>query len=118
MELERRPCCRRGGTMAALMWLRGSVRRNRAATLAEIAGIAVAVAMLSALATYLAVAKRDMTRQAAADVAVDWQVKVQTGADPRAAEALVASQNGVTATESVEFASSAQLRTEASGTVQ
>jgi putative ABC transport system permease protein len=66
-----------------LTWLRGTSRR--AGRLGATAvGVAIAVALLASIGTFLAGSKATMTKRAAQTVAVDWQVEVQPGADPNA----------------------------------
>lgn len=82
--------------MLVLMWLRGMLARRAARLAMTATGIAVAVAMLASLGTFLASAKSTMTRRSADRVAVDWQVELQQGAavpdlrtlDPRVTTAL------------------------------
>ncbi len=52
--------------------------------LAAALGIAVAVALLASLGSFLAHSKATMTSRALRTVAVDWQVQVQPGGDPAA----------------------------------
>ncbi|MDQ1460999.1 MAG: putative transport system permease protein, partial [Actinomycetota bacterium] len=66
-----------------MTWLRGTARRaGRFGATAT--GVAIAVALLASIGTFLAGSKATMTKRAVQTVAVDWQVEVQPGADPRA----------------------------------
>jgi putative ABC transport system permease protein len=65
-----------------LTWLRGLLTRRPGRLVASAAGVAVAVALLASLGVFLAASKSIMTRRSVADVAVDWQVEAQPGADP------------------------------------
>jgi putative ABC transport system permease protein len=78
-----------------LTWLRGLLRKRASRLSIVAAGIAVAVALLGSLGTFLAASKATMTRRAAAEVAVDWQVQESAGADPNAVLAAVRSATGV-----------------------
>ena len=86
-----------------LTWLYGLLRKRSPRLVAAAAGVAVAVALLGSLGAFLAASKATMTRRAAADVAVDWQVQQNTGADPAAVLAAVRAAPGVRAALPVEF---------------
>ena len=65
----------------SLLWAKSFIRREKTNLIGSVAGIAVAVAMLATLAGFFAATESSMTRQAIADVPVDWQVQLQPGAD-------------------------------------
>ena len=67
--------------MVGLIWLRGLVAHRRGRLVATATGVAVAVALLASLGAFLSASKATMTRRAIANVAVDWQVEAQPGAD-------------------------------------
>ena len=67
------------------VWTSGLVRHQLARVATTVIGIAVAVAMLAALFGFFAATEATMTQQAIADVSVDWQVQLASGADPAAA---------------------------------
>ncbi|HYL51584.1 MAG TPA: ABC transporter permease, partial [Acidimicrobiia bacterium] len=69
--------------MLGLTWLRGTFRRGGRLG-ATAVGVALAVALLASIGTFLAGSKATMTKRAAQTVAIDWQVEVQPGADPNA----------------------------------
>ncbi len=73
-----------------LLWLRGLIARRPGRLIGTACGVAVAVALLAALGSFLAASKATMTRQAVADVAVDWQVLLATGSNPAPAGMAVA----------------------------
>ncbi len=77
--------------MLGLTWLRGMLRRAGRLG-ATAAGVAIAVALLASIGTFLAASKATMTQRAAQTVAVDWQVELQRGADPNAVLAAVRSR--------------------------
>jgi putative ABC transport system permease protein len=85
------------------IWLYGLLRRRASRLIAVAAGIAVAVALLGSLGAFLAASKATMTRRAAADVAVDWQVQQSAGADPNAVLAAVRFAPGVRTALPVDF---------------
>ena len=86
-----------------LTWLYGLLRRRATRLIAVAAGVAVAVALLGSLGAFLAASKATMTRRAAADVAVDWQVQQSAGADPNAVLAAVRFAPGVRTALPVDF---------------
>ncbi len=94
-----------------LIWLSGLLRRRGTRLIATAAGIAVAVALLGSLGTFLAASKATMTSRAAAGVAVDWQVQVAPGANPAAVLDAVATAPGTTAAVPVGFARTGGLST-------
>ncbi|MEO5678367.1 MAG: FtsX-like permease family protein [Acidimicrobiales bacterium] len=96
----------------------GLVRRRRGRLLASAGGVAIAVALLASIGAFLSASKATMTRRAIADVAVDWQVQAQSGADPLVVQEQVAGFAGVEATELVLFGASAGLQTTTAGSVQ
>jgi putative ABC transport system permease protein len=75
--------------MLTIGWLTALVRRRGGRLAAIAAGVAVAVALLASLGTFLASAKATMTQRSIQRVAVDWQVEAQTGADPATVAAAV-----------------------------
>jgi putative ABC transport system permease protein len=78
----------------SLIWLLGLLRQRRGTLAGVIAGIAVSVALVATLAGFFADTRASMTRQAIADVAVDWQVQLAPGADPKQAIAELARSPG------------------------
>jgi putative ABC transport system permease protein len=102
----------------ALTWLRGLLAR-RAARLGAIAtGVAVAVALLASIGAFLSGSKATMTRRAAANVAVDWQVEVQPGADASAVLNATNRAARVRTALPVGFATTSGLQASTQGTVQ
>jgi len=75
-------------------WARGLTRHRIGRLLAAVTGIALAVALIAALGSFLTASKATMTQRAVRSVSVDWQVEVQPGADPNAAGSLVRSAPG------------------------
>jgi putative ABC transport system permease protein len=65
-----------------MIWLRGLLGRRGGRLVAAALGIAFAVALLAALGSFLGESKATMTQRAIQQVAVDWQVETQPGADP------------------------------------
>ncbi|MFE8944377.1 FtsX-like permease family protein [Streptomyces sp. NPDC007856] len=70
-------------------WAAGLARHRTGRLLAAVAGIALAVALVAALGSFLTASKATMTQRAVHSVAVDWQVQVQPGAEPGTVMTLV-----------------------------
>lgn len=97
------------------IWLRGLVHHRAGRLAAVAAGVAVSVALLASLGTFLSSAKATMTAQAVRSVAVDWQVALAPRIDPAAALPAVRSDPGVRAAVPVGFATSDGLRAATEG---
>jgi putative ABC transport system permease protein len=102
----------------AATWLRGLVGHRRGRLLATAAGVAVGVALLASIGSFLSSTNAKMTQRATARVPVDWQVELQSGADPRAVLARVRQQPGVTRALPVSFARTPGLRATTGGSQQ
>ncbi|MGH4028768.1 FtsX-like permease family protein [Actinomycetota bacterium Odt1-20B] len=61
-------------------WVGSLLRHRPGRLLAAVAGIALAVALIASLGSFLTASKATMTQRAVRAVAVDWQVEVQPGA--------------------------------------
>ena len=99
-------------------WLVGLVRRRSARLAGAAIGIAIAVALLASLGSFLAHSKATMTDRAVHGVAVDWQVQVQSGADPAALQRLVRGTSGVRSVQAVNFGNTSGLSATAGGSTQ
>lgn len=104
--------------MFALTWLWGLLRRRTVRLAGTTAGVAVAVALLGSLGTFFAASKAHMTRQAAAGVAVDWQVQIRPGASAAAAGRVISAAPGIIRSLPVGYADTTGLTTSGAGTVQ
>ncbi|MCU1657063.1 MAG: hypothetical protein JWO57_1719 [Pseudonocardiales bacterium] len=100
------------------IWLGGLLRRRPARLGAAAIGIAIAVALLASLGSFLAHSKATMTDRAVRGVAVDWQVQVQPGTDPAAVDRLVQATAGVQASAAVGFAQTTGLSATTGGSTQ
>ncbi|WP_151082581.1 ABC transporter permease [Nocardioides cynanchi] len=100
------------------LWLRGLLRRSPLRLLAASAGIAIAVALVAGLGSFLVSSEATMTDRAAAQVAVDWQVQVASG--QRSGPVLTATRAtpGTVAALPVGFADTPHLTATAGGTTQ
>jgi putative ABC transport system permease protein len=99
------------------LWLRGLVRRS-GRLLGMAGGIAIAVAMVASIGSFLTASQATMTARTVANVPVDWQVETQPGANPATVLATVRSQPGVAVTESVAFAHTIGLSATTGGSTQ
>ncbi len=104
--------------MLGLTWIRGLLARRRGRLLAAASGVAIAVALLASIGSFLASSKATMTRRAVADVPVDWQVETQPGANASVVARTVASHPGVARASDVGFAQSTGFEATVSGTTQ
>lgn len=100
------------------LWLVGLVRKSPTRLLAAAAGIAIAVALVAGLGSFLVSSQATMTQRAAAQVAVDWQVQVAADRNPAAVLKAVQSAPGTVTAVSVGFADSSGLRATTAGTTQ
>lgn len=99
-------------------WVSGLVRQRAGRLIATALGVAVAVALLASLGVFLAASKGSMTARAVREVAVDWQVQVQPGADPAAVLGTVRAASGVGLAVPVGYAQVAGLTATGGGTTQ
>ncbi len=104
--------------MIALTWLRGLLAHRRDRLLATAAGVAVGVALLASIGTFLSSTNSKMTQRAAARVPVDWQVEGRNGTRPADLLAKVSRQPGVTKALPVGFANTSGLQATTGGSVQ
>ncbi|MGI8577205.1 MAG: FtsX-like permease family protein [Nocardioidaceae bacterium] len=100
------------------LWLRGLLSRRWGRLAASAAGIALAVALLASLGTFLAASKATMTQRSADSIAVDWQVEVQREGNPANILAAVRRAPGTIKALPVGFADTPGFRATAGGTTQ
>ena len=100
------------------IWLVGLVRRSPARVLAAAGGIAIAVALIAGLGSFLVSSQATMTQRAAAQVAVDWQVQVAAHRSAGSVLKAVGSAPGTLSAVPVGFADSPGLRATTAGTTQ
>lgn len=104
--------------MVGVTWIRGLLARRPLRLAATATGVAVAVALLASIGSFLSASKATMTQRAVADVAVDWQVEAQAGANPTAVVDTVRSAPGVTDALPVGFADTTGFEATTGGTTQ
>ncbi|MEU2624366.1 FtsX-like permease family protein [Streptomyces sp. NPDC007157] len=99
-------------------WARGLARHRTGRLLAALTGIALAVALVAALGSFLTASKATMTQRAVRSVAVDWQVQVQPGADPHTVRSLVVGTPGIRTALPVGFAHTSGFTARVQGSTQ
>ncbi|MEU6658082.1 ABC transporter permease [Streptomyces sp. NPDC046821] len=99
-------------------WTSGLARHRTGRLAAAVAGIALAVALVAALGSFLTASKATMTQRAVRSVAVAWQVEVQPGADPNAVLSLVRKAPGTRAALPVGFARTTGFTARVQGSTQ
>jgi putative ABC transport system permease protein len=104
--------------VVALTWLRGLLAHRRARLASTALGVAVAVALLASIGSFLSSTTSQMTRRATQQVAVDWQVEGQPGASAGAVLRGVRSYPSVEAALPVGFAATGGLEASSGGTTQ
>ena len=104
--------------MVTLTWLRGLLAHRRGRVSATALGVAVGVALIASIGTFLSATTSKMTSRASSGVAVDWQVQVAKGADPAQVQGLVAHYGGVVAARPVAIADTTGLTVTAGGSTQ
>jgi putative ABC transport system permease protein len=95
--------------VVALIWLRGLLAHCRSRLLSTALGVAVGVALLASIGTFLASTTSQMTQRAITQVPVDWQVEAQPGAKPANVLAKTRRQPGVAHALPVSFAATTGL---------
>ncbi len=95
--------------MLGLIWLKGAIGRRPFRVAAEALGLAVAVALVVAIGSFVVDAKRTMTRRSIEHVTVDWQVEVQPGSDTNAVATTVRETSVVRAVLPVDVAQTAGM---------
>ena len=104
--------------MVALTWLRGLLAHRRSRLLSTALGVAVGVALLASIGTFLSATTSQMTQRAIGQVPVDWQVEAQAGANPADVLDKTRHQAGVAVALPVSLASTPGLKSSAGGSTQ
>lgn len=104
--------------MVALTWLRGLLAHRRSRLLSTALGVAVGVALLASIGTFLSATTSQMTQRAIGQVPVDWQVEAQGGANAADVLAKTRQHAGVAGALPVSFASTPGLKASAGGSTQ
>ncbi|TPN25618.1 ABC transporter permease [Mesorhizobium sp. B2-3-3] len=104
--------------MMFLLWIRGVLARRFMRVAGAAAGIALTVALLAAMALFLANASASMTARAVSAVPIDWQVQVISGADPGLVGKALTEAAPVKAVHQVRYADVAGFEARTGGTTQ
>jgi putative ABC transport system permease protein len=104
--------------MVTLTWLRGLLAYRRTRLVSTALGVAVGVALLASIGTFLSASTAKMTARASAGVAVDWQVQASNGADTAKLRSQVRHFGGVTAALPVAIADTTGLQATTAGSTQ
>jgi putative ABC transport system permease protein len=104
--------------MVALNWLRGLLAHRPTRIIATALGVAVGVALIASIGTFLSSTTSKMTQRAIARVAVDWQVEGQPGTNTAALLSTVAGYPGVRRALPVQYAGADSLTATTQGTTQ
>jgi len=108
----------RSGLMMALLWIRGILTRRFPRFAGAAAGVALAVALLAAMTSFLVEAGASMTARAIGAVVIDWQVQMISGADPDSVRKAMSEAVPVKAVQNVRFADVAGFEATTEGTTQ
>ncbi|MFI2206109.1 FtsX-like permease family protein [Streptomyces sp. NPDC020192] len=99
-------------------WARGLTQHRAGRLLAALTGIALAVALIAALGSFLTASKATMTQRAVRSVAVDWQVQLQPGADTNTVLSLIRKTPATRAALPVGFAHTSGFTAQVQGSTQ
>ncbi len=103
--------------MSALRYVLSLVRRRATETVAAALAIAITVAYLACLGSFVTQSRSQLTNRAAARIPVDWQVQVTAGGDPAAVAAALNAVPDLIGQRPVDYAKVPGLRaTSTSGT--
>ncbi|TMM01940.1 MAG: FtsX-like permease family protein [Actinobacteria bacterium] len=104
--------------MVTLTWLRGLVAHRRARILGTALGVAVGVALLASIGSFLSATNAKMTQRAIQRVPVDWQVEGRNGVSAARLLAQVRHQPGVERALPVSFAGASGFSARTGGSTQ
>jgi putative ABC transport system permease protein len=100
------------------LWLTGLLSRRSGRLLGAVVGVALTVALLAVLGSFIAASAGSMTQRAITAVPVDWQLLLAPGADPQMITHALREATLVTALEPVGYADVAGFSASTGGTVQ
>lgn len=100
------------------LWLRGAMMGRTGRLLGSVAGIALTVAFLAALGTFVASSTQTMARRAIVNVPIDWQVLLSQKADEIAVTAAIHQSDTAALVSSVGYADSKGLSATVGGSTQ
>jgi len=100
------------------LWLRGLLLRLPGRLFGAIIGVALTVALIAALGTFLIASSTSMTRRASDAVPVDWQVELMPGTDSEVIEAAIGQATAISRLQLAGYADVEGLEASIGGTVQ
>ena len=100
------------------LWLRGAMVGRAGRTLGSISGIALTVAFLASLGTFVASSTQTMAHRAIAHVPIDWQVQLSQKADAVAVVAAIHQSDAEALVRSVGYADTSGLSAVVGGSTQ
>ena len=104
--------------MLELSWIRGLLGHRRGRIVATAFGVAVGVALLASIGTFLSATTSKMTTRAISRVGVDWQVEGRNRTVPTQLLAAVRRQPGIRRALPVSFSVTTGLQSSAGGSTQ
>src|SRR5262245_29569382 len=104
--------------MVILLWIQGVLRRRFSRVAGAAIGVALSVALIAAIALFLAGASRSMTARAVAAVPIDWQVQLVPGADAQAVSNAIGQAAQAQAVHHVLYADVSGFEARTGGTTQ
>lgn len=99
-------------------WIKGIFRQRSGRMAGVIAGVAVTVALLSFIGSFVAYSGATMTARTVRDNPTDWQVQLVQGTDVQKVQDAIAKTTAYTAMEEVGYADIQGLQAKTGGTVQ
>jgi putative ABC transport system permease protein len=99
-------------------WLKGIYTHRPERLFETIAGVALTIALLASLGTFIASSSATMTMRAISNVPVDWQILLSRGADENRFKSAIGETASYTALERVGYADVAGFTATTAGTVQ
>jgi putative ABC transport system permease protein len=104
--------------MMLLLWIRGVLARRFLRVAGAAAGIMLTVALLAAMALFLANASTSMTARAISALPIDWQVQMISGADPDLIGKALADAAPLKAVHQVRYVDVTGFEAQTGGTTQ
>lgn len=100
------------------LWLRGAMVGRAGRTLGSVAGIALTVAFLASLGTFVASSTQTMTHRAIANVPIDWQVQLSQNANATAVVTAIHQSDEAALVRGVGYADTLGLSATVGGSTQ
>ena len=100
------------------LWVSGLINARSVQFFGSIAGVALTVAILATIGSFVSRSAADMTVRAIAGVPVDWQIAVLPGVDPASMEQAARDTVQLASVDRVQYADVQAFEATAGGTVQ